>query len=39
MGFTLNPKLYDPAMNAWQFKSEEILPKFENLVSKIRSTS
>jgi hypothetical protein len=39
MGFTLNPKLYDPAMNAWQFKGEELLPKFEDLVLKIRRTS
>jgi DNA-binding Lrp family transcriptional regulator len=35
IGFTLNPKLYDPAENAWQFKSSELLPRFEELTLKI----
>jgi hypothetical protein len=39
IGFTLNPQLYDPAENTWQFKSQELLPRFEELVLKIRPTS
>jgi DNA-binding Lrp family transcriptional regulator len=38
-GFTLNPQLYDPVEGAWRFKSEELLPKFEGLILKIRRTS
>lgn len=39
MGFTLNPQLYDQEARAWQFRSEELLPKFEGLILKIRRTS
>ena len=39
MGFSLNPRLYDPEMRAWRFKTEELLPKFDELVLKIRRTS
>jgi DNA-binding Lrp family transcriptional regulator len=39
MGFTLNPQLYDPAQNAWQFRSQELLAKLEGLILKIRETS
>ena len=39
IGFTLNPQLYDPAESAWRFRSEELLPKFEELVLKVGRTS
>jgi hypothetical protein len=39
MGFSLNPRLYDSAMSAWQFNGEDLLHKFEDLVLKIRRTS
>jgi DNA-binding Lrp family transcriptional regulator len=39
IGFTLNPQLYDSADHAWQFRSEDLLPKFEGLVLKIKQTS
>lgn len=39
MGFTLNPQLYDPVEKAWQFRSQELLPKFEGLILKIKRTS
>ena len=39
MGFTLNPQLYDQTEKAWQFRSEELLPKFEGLILKIKRTS
>ena len=29
IGFTLNPKLYDPVENSWQFRSQDLLPRFE----------
>jgi DNA-binding Lrp family transcriptional regulator len=38
-GFTLNPQLYDSTENAWQFKSRELLARFEELVLKIRRSS
>ncbi len=37
-GFTINPQLYDTADNAWQFRSRELLPKFELLAMKITRT-
>jgi len=39
MGFTLTPQLYDQTEKAWQFRSEELLPKFEGLILKIKRTS
>ena len=36
IGFTLNPRLYDPLKGAWNFKPDELLPKFEELAMKIR---
>jgi DNA-binding Lrp family transcriptional regulator len=39
IGFTLNPKLYDPAEDVWQFRSQELLPRFEDLALKIRRMS
>ncbi|HUK74501.1 MAG TPA: hypothetical protein VLU99_01820 [Nitrososphaerales archaeon] len=38
VGFTLNPQLYDSAEHAWQFRSEELLPKFEGLLLKAKQT-
>jgi len=38
IGFTLNPKLYDPAESAWRFRSQELLPRFEELVLKVKRT-
>jgi hypothetical protein len=39
MGFSLNPRLYNPELHAWQFKTEELLPKFDELVLKIKRTN
>jgi hypothetical protein len=39
IGFTLNPKLYDPVENSWQFESQDLLSRFEGLALKIRRTS
>jgi DNA-binding Lrp family transcriptional regulator len=39
IGFTLNPRLYDSSKHAWQFSGEQLLPKFEELILKIRQTS
>jgi DNA-binding Lrp family transcriptional regulator len=39
IGYTLNPQLYDTAQQAWRFRTEELLPKFEGLILKIKGTS
>jgi DNA-binding Lrp family transcriptional regulator len=39
IGFTINPKLYDSAERAWQFRGEEVLEKLEGLVLDARRTS